>query len=119
MGSFEEKACKFMLSLILLVFLASVLPMLWNHIGVNAILGYMLGVVYVKDRYGRYHYAWDGRFVTSEQAFCLQLLAIVFGIGIPAVITVWALPYYALHELLAATFGAEIIAVFGGFGLFK
>ena len=52
MGSFEEKACKFLVSLILLAFFASILPMLWNHIGVNAILGYVLGVVYVKDRYG-------------------------------------------------------------------
>jgi hypothetical protein len=119
MGSFEEKVCKFTISLILLVILGSVLPMLWNYIGLNAILGFALGVIYVRDKYGRYHYAWDGRYVTSDEACLLQLLAILFGFGIPAAITIWALPYYALSELVIATFGAEFIAIIGGFGLMK
>ena len=115
--SFEEKTCKFVLSLMLLIAMASVLPALWEFISLEAFVGYALGIVYVRDRHGRYHYAWDGRFVSSEQACFLQLLAVLFGIGIPAAITIWGLPYYALHELLTATFGAEVIAIFGGFGL--
>jgi hypothetical protein len=119
LGSFEEKACRFVLSLILLIAIASVLPELRNFIGIEAILGYGLGVVYVRDRYGRYHYTWDGRYISRDEACCLQLFAILFGIGIPAAITIWGLPYYALHELLTATFGSEFIAIFGGFGLFE
>ncbi len=119
LGSFEEKACRFVLSLLLLAILGSVLPALWNYVGFNAILGYLLGVVYIRDTYGRYHYTWDGHYVGSEEACCLQILAVLFGIGIPAVITVWSLPFYALNELLIATFGAEFVAVFGGFGLLE
>lgn len=104
------------MSLTVLVVIASVLPVLWSYISINAILGYALGVIYVRDRYGRYHYALDGRYVSTEESCCLQLFAIIFGIGVPAVITIWSLPYYALSELVIATFGSEIVALFGGFG---
>ena len=118
MGSFEEKACRFVFSLVILGIMISVLPALSGHISLSAILGYGLGVIYVKDRYGRYHYTLDGRFVTKEEALCLECVLPILGIAIPAAITWFSLPMYALSELLAATFGSEFIGIIGGFGLF-
>ncbi|MFW9803802.1 MAG: hypothetical protein ACFFFC_14165, partial [Candidatus Thorarchaeota archaeon] len=94
-------------------------PMLWQFVSINAIIGYALGVIYVRDRYDRYHHVIDGRYISREEACCLELIAVVFGIGVPAAISIWGLSFYALHELLTATFGAEIIAAFGGFGLLE
>jgi len=119
LGSFEEKACRFVFSLVVLVLMVQVIPALGNYIGLNAILGYLLGVIYIKDRYGRYHYTLDGRFVSSEEAFCLECILPLIGIAIPAAITWFSLPMYAIHELLVATFGSEIIGIIGGFGLFE
>lgn len=119
MGSFEEKACRFVFSLVILLAMVSMMPALGNYIGLNAILGYGLGVIYVKDRYGRYHYTLDGRYVSSEEALCLECILPIIGIAIPAAITWFSLPMYALNELLLATFGSEIIGMIGGFGLFE
>lgn len=119
MGSFEEKLCRFVFSLLVLWGLISMIPVLANYIGLNAILGYVLGLIYVKDRYGRYHYTLDGRYVTREEALCLECILPIIGIAIPAAITWFSLPIYALGELLAATFGSEIVGIIGGFGLLE
>ena len=117
MGSFEEKVCRFVFSLVILGIMISILPALSGYISLNAILGYGLGVIYVKDRYGRYHYTLDGRYVTREESLCLECILPILGIAIPAAITWFSLPMYALSELLAATFGSEIVGFVGGFGL--
>jgi hypothetical protein len=92
------------------------MPALGNYIGLNAILGYGLGVIYIKDRYGRYHYTFDGKYVTREESLCLECILPLIGIVIPAAITWLSLPMYALSELLVATFGSVIIGIIGGFG---
>ncbi len=51
MGSFEEKACRLVFSLVVLWAMVSMMPALGNYIGLNAILGYGLGLIYIKDRY--------------------------------------------------------------------
>lgn len=119
MGKFEEKFCKLMLSLIFLMWLVSIFPALGGHISLSALLGYILGLIYVRDSYGRYHYVTDGRFVTSEEDFCLTCILPILGIAIPAIITWYSLPLYALNQLLIVTFGSEFIGIFGGFGFLE
>lgn len=51
MGSFEDKACRFVFSLVVLWVMASMMPTLGYYIGLNTILGYGLGLIYIKDRY--------------------------------------------------------------------
>ena len=110
----EIKAIKLLFSFILLAVIVSYIPFLAGEITINAMLGFALGLIYVKDRRGRYHYSWDGKYVTSCEGICLKSFLPLLGIVIPASITVMLLPMYAIEQLLLATFGSEIIGIFGG-----
>ena len=77
-------------------------------------LGFVLGLFYVKDSRGRYHYGHSGRYVSSIEGLILSLSLPVLGIVIPLGITMYSLPLYAIEQLLASTFGAEIIGLIGG-----
>ncbi|MFW9798543.1 MAG: hypothetical protein ACFFE2_16005 [Candidatus Thorarchaeota archaeon] len=107
------KSIKLVASICILFWMASIYPPLGSSITINGFLGIFLGVVYVKDSTGRYHYGWSGQFVSRDEAFCLRYLLPILGIGIP-VITIFSLPMIAMEQLFYATFGAEFIGFIGG-----
>ena len=107
------KLSKIVISMGILIWMASILPSLGGSITINGVLGLFLGIVYVKDSTGRYHHGWSGRYVSRDEAFFLECLLPLLGIGIP-VVTIFLLPMMAIEQLLVATFGAEIIGIVGG-----
>ena len=108
------KLAKLLLSIAILFWMTSIFPSLGECVTIEGTLGFVIGVIYVKDPTGRYHYGFDGRFVSGEEGFCLKCLLPILGIAIPAAITIYSLPMFAIEELFAATFGAEFIGLFGG-----
>jgi hypothetical protein len=93
--------------------MVSIFPPLQGAITINGGLGLFLGIFYVKDTTGRYHHGWSGRYVSRDEAFCLNCVLPLLGIGVP-VITIFSLPMMALEQLVTTVFGAEFVGLFGG-----
>lgn len=113
------KLVKLLFSVAVLSWMISMFPPLSSHVGIEGLVGFFLGVIYVKDPTGRYHYGWDGRYVSSEEGLCLGCILPLLGVALPAAITIYSLPMYAVTELLTATFGAEIVGLIGGSGILE
>ena len=107
------KSMKLVISMVILIWMATIFPPLGSSVTVNGVLGLFLGIIYVKDPAGRYHYGWSGRYVSRDEAFYLNFLLPILGVGIP-VITILSLPMMAIEQLLIATFGAEFVGFIGG-----
>ena len=110
----ECKIIKLLVSFVILLVMMSYLPVLAHYITFNGMLGIMLGIIYVKDSRGRFHYGYSGRYVSNLEGIILSMFLPIMGIIIPLGITIYSLPLYAIEQLIAATFGAEVIGLAGG-----